>query len=223
MKTRRWFCSFLLFLATLQLVISCSNGFDSVKNLDAGVGEKIIVLGDSIASGYGVAESEAFPNVLSRQLGVPILNQSVSGDTTAMGLNRLQQDVISQNPWLVIVELGGNDYLRRIPPAETEQNLREIVTQIKQQQAIVVLLGINVGVVNDSFKQMFERVAKETQAYLIPQVLSGILDNPKHRQDDLIHPNAVGQEKLASRVAQDLRPLLQEAKWPPNLIQYKAS
>ncbi|EAW36653.1 GDSL-type esterase/lipase family protein [Lyngbya sp. PCC 8106] len=223
MKTRRWFCSFLLFFATIQFTIGCSQGLDSVKNIDGGVGEQIIVLGDSIASGYGVAEAEAFPNVLSRKLGLPILNQGVAGDTTAMGLNRLQGDVISQNPWLVMVELGGNDYLRKVPLAETEENLRQIITQIQQQGAIVVLLGINPGLLNDPYKEMFEKVAQETQAYLIPQIFKGVLDNPKHRQDDVIHPNAVGQEILASRVADDLRPLLKEAKWPASLMKYKSS
>ena len=223
MKTRRWFCSSLLFLAAVQLAIGCSQGLNSVKNIDAGAGEKIIVLGDSIASGYGVAESEAFPSVLGRKLGLPVVNKGVAGDTTAMGLNRLQRDVISQNPWLVIVELGGNDYLRKIPAAETEENLRQIITQIQQQGAVVVLLGINPGLLNDPYKEMFERLAKENEAYLIPQVLTGVLDNPKHRQDDVIHPNAAGHEVLADRVAEDLRPLLKEVKWPPSLMQYKSS
>ncbi|MBD1944733.1 arylesterase, partial [Coleofasciculus sp. FACHB-712] len=101
MKKRRWVWFFSLLFASLLVVTSCSNNFDDVKNLKAGAGKQVIVLGDSIASGYGVDKTEAFPSVLSRQLGLPILNRGVSGDTTAMGLSRLQKDAIAAEPWLV--------------------------------------------------------------------------------------------------------------------------
>ena len=217
MKRRQFLGLFSLTLASQLAISSCGNSLNSVKNLQAGTGKQVIVLGDSIAAGYGVAEEQAFPSVLSRKLGVPILNRSVSGDTTAMGLNRLQKDILDEEPWLVIVELGGNDYLRNVPKSQTEENLRQIVTAIQQQGAIAVLLGINVGRLGDEYKEMFDRLAKETQAYLIPQVLKGIIDNPKHRQDDIIHPNVAGQEFLATRVAEELQPLLEKAKWPASI------
>lgn len=223
MKKRRWVWFFSLLFASLLVVTSCGNNFDDVKNLKAGAGKQVIVLGDSIASGYGVDKTEAFPSVLSRQLGLPILNRGVSGDTTAMGLSRLQKDAIAAEPWLVIVELGGNDFLRKLPKTETEQNLRQIVTSIQQQKAIVVLLGINLGYIEDEYDELYQRVAKDTQAYLIPQVLTGIVDNPKNRQEDIIHPNAAGHQLLASRVAKNLQPLLAQATWPPTLLQYRRS
>lgn len=132
----------LLWFTTWGLVIGCSSSVNQVKNVQLGQGEQIIVLGNSIASGYGVNPEQAFPSVLSRQLNVPILNQGVAGDTTAMGLARLQTDVLDENPWLVMVELSGNDYLQRIPETETEENLRQIITQIQAQGAIAVILGI---------------------------------------------------------------------------------
>lgn len=219
MKRRRFLALFSLTLVCQIAIASCSNSLNSVKNLQAGTGRQIVVLGDSIAAGYGLAKEQAFPNLLSRRLGIPVLNRSVSGDTTAMGLKRLQKDVINEEPWLVIVELGGNDYLRKIPKSQTEENLRQIVTTIQQEGAIVVLLGINVGRLGDEYKEMFDRLAKDTQAYLIPQILKGIIDDPKHRQDDIIHPNALGQEFLATRIAEELQPLLDKAKWPANIRQ----
>ncbi|HEY9850056.1 MAG TPA: arylesterase [Leptolyngbyaceae cyanobacterium] len=220
-KNRRWIWFFSLMFCSLFAFTSCGNHIDSVKNLKTGAGSQIIVLGDSIASGYGVTETEAFPSVLSRQLGVPILNRGVSGDTTAAGLNRLQNDVLSAEPWLVIVELGGNDFLRRIPKSETEQNLRQIITGIQGKGAIAVLLGINMGLTGDSYQQIYDRVAKDTKAYLIPQILKGILDDTRYRQDDVIHPNAAGQALLATRIAKDLQLLLQKATWPTALVKYK--
>lgn len=220
MKKYHWMKFLGLLFASLLLFISCSNNLD-VKNLTAGTGKQVIVLGDSIASGYGVDKTDAFPSVLSRQLSLPILNRGVSGDTTAMGLSRLQKDVLSADPWLVIVELGGNDFLRKIPQTETEQNLRQIVTSIQQQKAMVVLLGINVSLIKDDYKQLYERVAKDTQAYLIPQVSKGIVDDERHRQDDIIHPNVEGHKLLATRTAEGLQPLLKKATWPPELLKFR--
>ena len=107
-----WFlafcCSFLVILT------NCQGQFDNVKNLKTAAGQQVIVLGDSITAGYGVTDKEAYPVLLSQQLGLPILNRGVSGDTTADGLARLQSDVLDENPWLVIVGLGGNDFLQKL-------------------------------------------------------------------------------------------------------------
>jgi len=220
---RRWmrflslfFCSLLVFLFA-----SCGNNIDAVKNLKTGAGKQVIVLGDSIASGYGVEEKEAFPNVLSRQLGLPIVNRGVSGDTTAAGLRRLPTDVLDAEPWLVIVELGGNDFLQKVAKSETEQNLRQIVTSMQNKGAIVVLLGMNMGLTKDSYQEIYDRIAKDTQAFLISQILKGILDDYRYRQDDVIHPNAAGHEFLGNRIAKELQPLLTKATWPPDLAKYK--
>jgi len=217
LRVRRSLVFLVLLFTTWGLVIGCSSSVNQVKNVQLGQGEQIIVLGNSIASGYGVNPEQAFPTVLSRRLNVPILNQGVAGDTTAMGLARLQTDVLDENPWLVMVELSGNDYLQRIPETETEENLRQIVTQIQAQGAIAVILGINVGIVGDSYDRMFEELAQETQAYLIPQILKGLLRDERYRQDDIIHPNADGHEIIGDRVFEGLQPLLKAAKIPSNL------
>jgi len=214
---RRSLVFLVLVFTTWGLVVSCSSSVSQVKNLQLGQGEQMIVLGDSIASGYGINPEQAFPSIVSRRLNVPILNQGVPGDTTAMGLARLQTDVLDENPWLVMVELSGNDYLQGIPETETEENLRQIITQIQAQGAIAVILGINVGVVGDNYDRMFEELAKETQAYLIPQILKGLLRDERYRQDDIIHPSAAGHEIIGDRVFEGLQPLLKAAKIPTNL------
>lgn len=221
MKNRRWIWFFSLLFCSLLIFTSCGSHLDSVKNLKIGAGKQVIVLGNSITSGYGVNDTQAFPSVLSRQLGLPIVNRGVSGDTSAMGLSRLQKDVLTADPWLVIVELGGNDFLRRIPIAETEQNLRQIITSVHDKGAIVVLLGINIGPFKGDYHKLYDRLAKDTQSYLIPEIFKGVLDDTRYRQDDVIHPNAAGHEILATRIAKELKPLLTKATWPPALLQYR--
>lgn len=218
---RRSMLFFSLMFCSILVFTSCGANIDAVKNLKTGAGKQVIVLGDSIASGYGVQETQSFVSVLRRQLGLPIVNRGISGDTTAAGLSRLQTDVIAAEPWLVIVELGGNDFLRRIPKTETEQNLRQIVTSIQEKGAIAVLLGINIGLTRDTYQEIYDRVAKDTKAYLIPQILKGILDDTRYRQDDVIHPNAAGHELLATRIAKELQPLLEKATWPTDLLKYR--
>ena len=106
--------------------------------------------------------------------------------------------------------MGGNDFLKKVPKSETEQNLKSIITQVQAEQAITVLLGMNLGLFSDEYQELYQRLADETGSYLIPQVLKGILDNPKHRQSDIIHPNAIGQEVLAEKIAKALEPLLKK-------------
>jgi acyl-CoA thioesterase I len=207
----------------LLLLIGCQNDInvvrEDVNNLHRGTGEQIIAFGDSITAGAGVETEAAYPNVLSKSLGLPVVNKGRGGDTTATALNRLQQDVIQADPWLVIVGLGGNDYLGQVPLAQTQQNLRQIVTRLQEKGAIVVVLGMNVKPFNGNYKQLYQRVANDTQAYLIPGVLEG-LNDPRYLYDE-IHPNQAGHQILANRVAQGLKPLLDKATLPPNLSKLR--
>ena len=197
---------------------SCNSNLDNITNLNSGSGEKILVLGDSITAGYGLKAEQAYPYFLSQKIDLPVVNQGVSGDTTADALARLSEDILTTKPWLVIIALGGNDFLKKVPKTVTEQNLSKIVTQIQAKQAITVILGMNLGLFTDEYRDLYQRVANETGSFLIPQVLKGIIDNPKHRQQDIIHPNQIGQEILADKIAESLKPLLEEAKVPASLI-----
>jgi acyl-CoA thioesterase I len=206
-----------IFCAVLILLTNCQHQFGNIVNIHSGSGKQIIVLGDSITAGYGLEKSQAYPSLLAQKLNLPILNRGVSGDTTANGLQRLETDVLDESPWLVIVALGGNDFLKKVPKTTTEQNLRSIITKIQAQNAIAVILGMNLGLFKDEYRDLYQSIATDTGSFLIPQVLKNIIDNPKHRQQDIIHPNAIGQEILATRIAKDLQPLIEAATLPGQL------
>ncbi|MGF1676360.1 MAG: GDSL-type esterase/lipase family protein [Rivularia sp. (in: cyanobacteria)] len=227
-----WFmslcCGSLLTLTSCQRNMNISNinlgnvqVEQNVNNLYRGTGSQIIVFGDSITAGAGIGTELAYPRILSHTLGLPILNKGRNGDTTVTALNRLQQDVISQDPWLVIVALGGNDFLQEVSLAKTEQNLRQIVTLLQKEGAIVVVLGMNVKPFNGDYEKMYERVANDTKAYLIPEVLTD-LNDPRYLYDE-IHPNQQGHRIIANRIAQRLNPLLEETTLPPNLSKLQQS
>jgi acyl-CoA thioesterase-1 len=181
-----------------------------VKNLDSR-GTNVIAFGDSLTAGYGAGEGEDYPSKLTAMSGVPVLNAGRSGDTTESALRRLEEDVLERDPRIVIVGLGGNDYLRGEPIASTEANLRAIVRKIQDRGAMVVLLGFRFPSLNANYEEMYERVAGEERCLLVDRSLKGILTNPKLRSDS-IHPNAQGYALMAERIAPPLQKLLAKAK-----------
>jgi acyl-CoA thioesterase-1 len=171
-------------------------------------GTSIIAFGDSLVSGAGATAGNDFVSVLSRRLGTPIINAGRGGDTTRTALARLDEDVLARNPRIVIVLLGGNDFLRRVPKKETFANLGMIVERIRARGAAVVLLAIDVGVIRDPYAEEYEALARRTSAALVPDVLDEIIDKQQHMADG-IHPNNRGYRIVADRVEPVLRDLLE--------------
>lgn len=177
---------------------------------------KIVVLGDSLAAGYGLPESEAFPALLETDLraagiAARVLNAGVSGDTTAGGVSRLDW-LLKQAPDVMVVELGANDGLRGLPLAETEANLRTIVERSRAAGAKVLLVGMRVptsmGVdYGEGFAAIFPRLAAELGVPLVPFLLEGVALVPELNQVDGIHPTAEGHRRLAATVLPHLVPL----------------
>jgi acyl-CoA thioesterase-1 len=184
--------------------------FRRVANLTA-PGETVVFLGDSITRGYGLREEEAFPSLAAAALGIPVVNAGVSGDTTAAALARLDRDVLAHRPRLTLVELGGNDYLRRVPLEQTLANLDAIVERLIADGGMVLILHVSVGVMGDPYLKGFREVATRRGALLVPDIMRGILSDPSLKLDP-IHPNARGQQLIAERVVTALRPLLAEAE-----------
>jgi lysophospholipase L1-like esterase len=172
-------------------------------NLDSR-GSNVIAFGDSLTSGYGASPGEDYPSHLSSLLGVPVINAGVSGDTTEGALARVDADVLANDPRIVIVGLGGNDFLRGVGIASTEANLRAIVKEIQRGGAMVVLLGFRFPSLGANYESMYERVAEEEGCLFVADVLDGILIDPALKSDQ-IHPNGRGYKLIAERVAGPLR------------------
>ena len=192
------------------LLLACSGDeFRNIRNLRSS-GEAIVCFGDSLTEGVGADSGEDYPSALSRQLGFPIVNAGRRGDTTAQALERLADAVLRRNPRLVIILLGGNDFLRQLPRAESRKNLAEIVRLVQGSGAMVAIAGIRLGLFTDEFAAIYQDTAKEFGALYIADVMDGILRNTKLTSDP-IHPNGVGYRLVAERIAAKIRPLLREA------------
>lgn len=197
--------------AILLICLSGCGGeqFHTIRNVRS-AGETIICFGDSLTEGVGAEPGEEYPTVLSRLLGMRVLNAGHRGDTTARALERIHSSVVNRNPRLVILLLGGNDFLRQVPTRETRKNLKEIVRQIQDHGAMVAIAGIKLGLFTDEYGPIFEETAAELGAIYIPQVMKGIFNDAKFRSDQ-IHPNSAGYRLIAERVAEKIKPLLDEA------------
>ena len=144
--------------------------------------------------------------MVSANIGRPIVNLGKSGDTTRAALTRMD-DVLAQNPGVVIVLLGGNDYLQRIPKEETFQNLGTIVSTIQNSGSAVLLLGVRGGALRDSYASDFKDFTNARRTGYVSNVLDGLLGD-KNLMYDSIHPNDKGYAVIAGRVAEVLKTML---------------
>jgi lysophospholipase L1-like esterase len=183
--------------------------YSRVANLSSR-GTAIVAFGDSITAGFGAAAGDDYPSKLSQLIGVSVINAGVSGDTTETALARIDTDVLTREPRLVIVGLGGNDFLRSVPIATTEANLRTIVQQIQRRGAMVILIGFRFPSMSANYESMYERIAHDERCLFVPNVLRGILTDPSLKSDE-IHPNARGYALIAERVAGPCKGLLRAA------------
>jgi acyl-CoA thioesterase I len=188
-------------LPLLLLLAACR---PDVPNLDS-PGRTIVCLGDSITAGVGSNPGEAYPELLAARLGTEVVNAGVSGETAAEGLARVDQ-VLAENPWLVIVELGGNDLLRRVPPEQTEQSLRAILDRLVAARVVPVLVELDAPF-GGRYLEIYERLGNEYHIPVVEDAVGEILRD-RALKSDTIHPNAQGQKVLAEAIAEEIEPLI---------------
>ena len=178
----------------------------------------ILVLGDSLSAGYGLAPGEGWVTLLQQRLkkegyGHRVVNASVSGETTDGGVARLDRALATHKPGIVILELGGNDGLRGLPVARVEANLGEIVAKSRAQGAAVLVLTVNMPTnygpkYTESFHKVFENVGARREAGVVGLMSPQMAVDLAWFQPDGIHPNARAQPLLLDNVWAKLSPLL---------------
>jgi acyl-CoA thioesterase-1 len=183
-----------------------------------GAGQTIVVVGDSLSSGYGIAAEQSWVAMLEDRLrsegyGYKIVNASIAGDTTAGGLARLPRLLDTHAPDLVVIELGGNDGLRGQPVATMRANLARMIELSKERGADVVLAGIQIPpnygqAYTQQLAAVYPELAERFGTPLIDFILEDVALNRELMQPDGIHPNAAGQEVVFANVWRVLGPLL---------------
>jgi acyl-CoA thioesterase-1 len=192
---------------TFALAVGTSQAFANTNN--------IVVLGDSLSAAYGIQVEQGWVKLLNDKLkdSYQVINASISGETTDGGLRSLPALLSKFKPTLVIIELGANDGLRGFPPPVIEKNLRALITQSKQQNAEVLLLGMHIPpnygtAYANAFHTIYEKLADEYNTGLVPFMLEGVATNPDFMQDDGLHPKANAQQTILHTIWPHLSALL---------------
>ncbi|MDP2795044.1 MAG: GDSL-type esterase/lipase family protein [Sulfurisoma sp.] len=194
-------------LALLALLAACGGG-QKASPLPAG--SSVLAFGDSVTFGTGAAPGEDYPTQLAAISGWNITNAGIPGDTAEAARGRIRAAIEQSQPALVIVELGGNDFLRRRPEGQIREDLRAILNEIRHANIPVVLvavprfslIGAAVGALPDA--ELYEKLAEEEKVPLVAKVFARILSDPGLKADH-IHPNAAGYRQLAEGIAEGLR------------------
>jgi acyl-CoA thioesterase-1 len=207
MKIVRWQC--------VLLIVASLFGASARAQVSAPI---VLVVGDSISAGYGLAKGEGWVDLLAARLKETghrerVVNASISGDTTAGGRARLPALLREHRPAIVIVELGGNDALRGGDLAATRTNLDAIVADVQAAHAQPLIVGMKVPpnygtAYARTFDALFIDVAKKRRASVVPYVFEGFGDDLALFQADRIHPTTAAQVKILDNVWPLLLPLL---------------
>ena len=196
----------LLGLVALLLAVACGQPREQAL----APGSRVLALGDSLTAGNGVTPDEAWPALLAARSGWVVINGGLSGDTSAGALQRLPALLEEQTPALVLVTLGGNDMLRRLPQDQTIANLVRILELVKASGAKSVLLATPKPTVAGaafhslSAAEFYRQVAKEQKVALIEDAFANVLSDPQLKVDQL-HPNVAGHALLSNEIFQELK------------------
>jgi acyl-CoA thioesterase I len=196
--------SIILISAGILLFVLFKKENTTIKNYPP-KNDTVVAFGDSLIRGVGATEGSDFISLLTKETGIPIENLGVPGDTTRLAINRID-NATNRDPGIVILLLGGNDALRGITKDETVKNLDFIIKKLQENGALVILLGIKGGLIDDPYKEMFEYLSKENGTFYVSNVLDGLFGKPKYMSDP-IHPNNEGYKIISNRVL----PILQKA------------
>jgi len=214
------FCVFLVVLA------GCSNGSTNYRD------GTLVCLGDSLTEGYGavtpgvVDRSKSYPAYLQNRVNIPVINAGVSGNTSAQGLARVDTEVLSKNPKIIVIILGANDLGRGIPVTTTKDNLQNIIDKVNDgnrkiylakfyTEAVTRALANTFGFTDYAFQSaiinqydnLFNTLAAENNLTLIEDIWNGVWGI---NMSDAVHPDAKGYEIMANHIFNILQPYLQE-------------
>jgi len=203
-----------LFLQTISLLLAGSiAGCSKEPRLPAiAAGKTVLAFGDSVTYGTGAATGQDWPTLLAGKSGWRVINAGVPGDTAEAATGRIQGLLDEHQPALVILELGGNDFLRRRPPKAVKEDLRRIIQSVRRHGSQLVLIAVpefsllSVVARKPSDAALYGELAKEEKVPLISDVFSNILARPELCADQ-IHPNANGYQEMAAQFQIQLKKL----------------
>ena len=183
-------------------------------------GATILVFGDSLSAGYGLAHERSWPTLLEKKLrneklDYRVVNASVSGETTSGGVSRIEGALKTHRPAIVVLELGANDGLRGQSLELVRRNLEVMIDASRRAGAQVLLVGMrlppNYGTAyTEKFQQMYADLARVKKTAFVPFLFEGFAEEARYFQSDRVHPTSEAQVLMLETVWKGLKPLLRK-------------
>lgn len=213
-----WSISFTFVRLMFKIVLLCVALLAAWAPAVPAAERPVLVLGDSLSAAYRIPTQSGWVALLAQRLqrAAPpraVINASISGETSAGGLQRLPDILAQTRPGVCVVELGANDGLRGLPLEEIRGNMRKIVSACRGAGAKTVLLGIELPInygtqYRTGLRELYRDVAREFNVPLVPFLLAGVADKPESMQEDGLHPLAAAEPQLLDNVWPVLAPVL---------------
>jgi acyl-CoA thioesterase-1 len=178
----------------------------------ASVGETIVCLGDSLTSGYNATvagkndRNNAYPAFLQKKVNIPVVNAGKNNELTTQVVARVKKDVLSQNPRIVIIALGGNDFVQKVPLSTTKNNIQKIIDMVNDGNRKIYLYK---WLLTENHEDMFNSLASSNNIELVNSLYNGVWGVKENLSADGVHPNAKGYEIVANNVFEEIKPYLE--------------
>lgn len=180
-------------------------GKAEIKNV-GNARQTIVVFGDSLSYGKGTSREKSYPALLEKSLGRTVINLGQNGETAVHALSRIQQ-ALNEEPYMVLIEFGGNDFMRSVPFEQTVQAMNDMVGAVQAAGAVAVVVDTGGSPLMGRYSKAYKKIAQEKGAVFVPGILDGIFGK-KELMSDQIHPNAAGYAIIAEKVEQAIKPYL---------------
>lgn len=196
----------IICLIILLILLGCKK-----EKVEVDLSRPLVVVGDSLAAGYGSANG--FPYYLEKGMNLEVVNLGKNGQTTNDAL-KTYEEVVAYDPSIVIIELGGNDFLKRIPTMETEINLANLIEELDNGERPIFLtefypnnniLGFFFRLPKKEYDDMFKRLSKKENVYLIKNIWKDVW---KKEMSDEVHPNSEGYKLMGRNIIKDMKKVI---------------
>ena len=166
----------------------------------------IVVFGDSLSYGQGAGRDESYPALLEQSLGRPVINLGRNGETAVGAAGRIAE-ALAEEPYMVLLEFGGNDLMRSVPFERTVSAMEQMVDAVQAAGAVAVIVDTGGSSLTGRYSRAYQKIARQKGAAFVPGILDGIFGK-RGLMSDQIHPNAAGYKIIAEKIEKEIKAYL---------------
>lgn len=197
----------IIFIGVIFALVwyACAGRVAPIKNV-GNANSTIIAFGDSLTNGYGATRAESYPTLLESSLGRTVINHGTNGETAVHAATHIEE-ITAQNPYMVLIEFGANDFMQSVPFEQTITAMEQMVDAVQAAGAVAVIVDTGGTSLMGRYSKAYKKIAREKGAVFVPGILDGIFGK-RGLMLDQIHPNATGYKIVAEKIEKVIKPYL---------------